>query len=134
MPKLPDPEVSDYRIKKEVRRIPNTSFQPHQYLEADRRHHHRKWKTGNGTRLYRSFRPYMLQYWPYRYWLIVMTDCAITDLTGSCMFNIRPVRGGYMPVPDQHRVIGYRRQRDRNRDAKRLWPEVVGWAGGHFVY
>ena len=120
-----------HTIKKEIRRIPNSQFQKHIHCDPALRDHHRPWLIST---TYRSFRPFQIVNWPYRYWLVVGT-VDFDQITEPAMFNLRPVTDlGVLSVPRGQHVIGYRRQRDRNRDAKRFWGQVIGWAGGHFVY
>ena len=122
----------DYRIKREARKVINTSFSKHLYTDPSLAKQHRAWT--NGGRMPRSFKQYNLMYWPYRYWLILGPEVDCDTLTKPCVFNL-PLKGFDVPyIPSSQRLVGYRRQQDRNKDAKRNWGQVIGWAGGHFVY
>lgn len=129
---LPISRDTDYRIRKAVRAVPNHSFTPHHYQDLSIAQEHHKWFLINGNT--RSFRPFMMLYWPYRYWLVVSNQVDLFSLTQPCCFNIRAADRTVLSVVLGHHVIGYRRQQDRNKDAKRNWSQIIGWAGGHFVY
>jgi len=123
---------TDYRIRKAVHQVPNHTFSPHHYQDVGISQEHHKWITPIGHA--RSFRPFMMFYWPYRYWLVVSDQVDLHSLIQPCCFNIQDTDRTHVPVVPGHHVIGYRRQQDRNRDAKRNWSQIIGWAGGHFVY
>jgi len=129
---IPVSANTDHRIKKAVHQVPNHLFEPHLYRDSALSDQHHLWFTPVGQT--RSFRPFMMMYWPYRYWLIVSDQVDLSLMTEPCCFNIRDTDRTQIPVVAGHHVVGYRRQQDRNKDAKKNWSQVIGWAGGHFVY
>lgn len=121
-----------HTVKKSIRNTANSQFQKHIHCDIALRDHHKQWLI---QRTYRSFRPFMITHWPYRYWLIVSGSVEWDQVTVPSVFNVQAVQDlGVLSVPGGQHIIGYRRQRDRNRDARRFWSRTIGWAGGHFVY
>lgn len=121
-----------HTVKKVIRNTANSQFQRHIYSDPALKDHHKQWLI---QRTYRSFRPFMIEHWPYRYWLIVEGRVAWAEVNVPAVFNITNPQGeSVLSVPAGQHIIGYRTQRDRNRDARKFWSRVIGWAGGHFVY
>ena len=123
---------TDYRIKRLVRAVQNHQFHPHHYVDKSLTDQYHAWFLINGNT--RSFRPFMMLYWPYRYWLVVSDQVDLFQITEPCVFQIRDTDHTGIPMVPGHRVVGCRRQQDRNRTAKHNWSQVIGWAGGQFVY
>lgn len=122
-----------YVYPKAIKSIKNSQFNFHLHCDPAHISKRRQW-------LHTGFRGLMLSLWPYRYFLIIHRgDQFDFDqlITPSC-FNLLPYTmtnsGANHPKHENTMVIGFTRQVDRNRQAKKLWQDVIGWAGGEFVY
>lgn len=118
-----------YVYSKAVKAVKNSSFQFHKYVDPAHISKRALWHNV-------GFRGLMAHMWPYRYFLVVhrKDQFDFDQLLSPCCFSLMPYTH-YNPSKFDHTItIGFTRQVDRNRQAKRLWTEVLGWAGGEFVY
>ena len=123
----------NYVYPKAVKAVKNSQFNFHMHCDPAHISKRAQW-------LHTGFRGMMMAMWPYRYFLIVVREDPFdfdSLITPSC-FNLQAYsqnqQGKGHPKHDHTMVIGFTRQVDRNRQAKRMWKHTIGWAGGEFVY
>lgn len=113
---------------KHLRTVQNTGFHSHIYCLKQHKEARASWRS-------RGFRTFIAELWPYKFWLVVAAGhIDQTRLIAPCVWNINNSLAYGLSVPEGTQVIGYKRQADRNRQAKQLWDHVLGWGGGAFVY
>jgi hypothetical protein len=93
---------TDHRIRKAVHQVPNHTFSPHHYQDVGISQEHHKWITPIGHA--RSFRPFMMFYWPYRYWLVVSAQVDLHSLIQPCCFNIQDTDRTHVPVVPDNKI------------------------------
>ena len=123
-------QIIDKKTRNIIQSIPNIVFNPHPFTAESNRHLQQQW---SGY----SLRQWQYHLWPYRYFVIEPRDQFETDprFRADIVFNVQSPHQTYRPdVWPGSVVVGFRRQSDRNRWAKKHWHRIIGWAGGQFVY
>jgi len=118
-----------YVYPKAIKAVKNSQFQFHKYCDSAHISKRKHWH-------HTGFRGLMAHMMPYRYFLVVHRgdQFDFEKLITPCCFNLAPYTQ-YNPRKFRDTItIGFTRQVDRNRQAKKLWTDVLGWAGGEFVY
>tara|TARA_R100001510_G_C7496044_1_gene101746 strand:+ start:41 stop:445 length:405 start_codon:yes stop_codon:yes gene_type:complete len=122
-----------YVYPKAVKAIKHSQFNLHKHCDSAHISKRAQWQ-------HTGFRGMMLAMWPYRYFLIVVRQDPVDwdSLITPCCFNLQAYSlDSHGQAHTKHQgtmVIGFTRQVDRNRQAKRMWQDTIGWAGGEFVY
>ena len=123
----------NYVYPKAVKAVKHSQFQFH--LHCDPAHISKRAQWLNA-----GFRGMMMAMWPYRYFLIIVRkdpfdfDSLITPSWFNLQAYTMDNTGSAHIRHEGTMLIGFTRQVDRNRQAKRMWKDTIGWAGGEFVY